>query len=413
MFGLFSKKKESINLRFDDIREFIDVRTEKDFSDTSKKVKENLDEILNEVKKLKNHFEELKEITSDNNFSNTIKNKYCDRCLEMFNFDAPGTEYNELNKFIDRVDDINKSANNLTVKEFRHMRDFRAKMGRISLQTKIIDKRLKNLQNAIKKSVLENKEKMKKCLDWIDEIKQSISSVENEKEEVRNRKEQLGVEIEKLEDELDGFEKNGTQSEFDKELKNMEAMEKERDMIKQQVETEFGGINRPLKKLQYALDSGEVALLKEEKNMLVQYLDNPDTFLVSDGNNVIRSLINQIKNLENKNVIELSSKEKEKVYGTYGNLSFLLSLKRQYVNLVKNIRQKEETIKSVYLPFAERKKDAQNQKEKNKNEIERLDNDLKKKDEEIEKLRKKIASNISALQIMINDFLDVDAKISY
>jgi uncharacterized protein YukE len=412
MFKLFPKRKEKSELRFNDVKEFIEINTEKEFFNIEKRVKGVVDDVMKDVSKLKEQLKELKEINSDDNFSNNIKNKYCERCLAIFNLEIPKISYSQLNKFIGDAENIKKSVDNLTFKEFKHMRHFKTKMGRISLQTKIIGKKIENLRNITKGSVLEKKEKIEKCMDWIDEINKKISSVNNEINNIQTKKEELEKEISKLKSELNGFEKDGTQEKFDDKLKETESLERQMNMIKQNIDTEFGGILRPLKKLQYASDSGEVALLKEEKNMLEQYLHSSNAFF-SDKNILIRNLINQVKDLSSKNIIELNEKEREKVFGIYGNLNFLISLKMQYNKLMEPIREREEKIKNVYLPFAERKKSAKFGIELKRDEIERLNNDIKIKNEEIEKLRKKIASNVSALEDMINDFLNVEAKIIY
>jgi len=412
MFKLFSKKKESVDLKFDDVREFIEVRTEKESSDEEKRIKGIVDDVMNEIGKLKLQFEELKELDSDNSFSLSIKNKYCDRFLEMISFDTPGISFSELNKFAEKIGGITKSASNLTVKEFKHMRGFRAKMGRVSLQTKIIDKKLKILRGSMKKSVLEKKDKMMKCITWVNEIREKISAIDNEMGVMGGKKAELENEIRGIDSELDGFEKNGLQERFDHEMKEVGILEKERDMIKQQIETEFGGIIRPLKRLQYASDSGEAALLDAEKKALEQYLLKPDTFL-SDNENIIRSLINQTKALSEKGVIELNDKENDKISGVFGNLNFLISSKTQCNNLMTQIREKEKKIRDIYMPFAEKKKTSQNEKKKKMDDIHALEDSKKTKDEEKEKLRKKIASDISALEIMMKENLDVDAKINY
>ena len=66
MFGLFSKKKESVELRYSDTMEFIDAKTSDGISSATKKAKPLVDDIMNEIMKLRKQFDELKEIKSEN-----------------------------------------------------------------------------------------------------------------------------------------------------------------------------------------------------------------------------------------------------------------------------------------------------------------------------------------------------------
>jgi len=412
MLGLFSKKKGRKELRLEDVDEFVRLNTEKEFSAAENRLRDGLNAAMKEINSLKSQLKELGKISSGNSFSDNVKNRYCERVLGMLNVEAPDLDYSKITNFISAIENINKAANNLTIKEFKHMREFKANMGRISMQTKVIESKLKQLKNTAHGSVIEKKEKIKKCLNWINELNEKIFLLNEESEKINCRKDEIEKEANKLDLELGRFEKNGLQAKFDNELKELEAIEKHRDLIKQNIETEFGGLSRPLKRLQYALDSGQVAMLSDEKNILERYLDTPDAFL-HDNKMLIKIIISKIKDLYSRNAIELNEKERDKVLSVHGNMRFLISLKEQYNGLSSQIHEKEEKIKTVFMPYAERKKEIQNEKEIKNRDREKLNNELKAKTAEIEKIRGKNISNIMALEVMLSEFFNADVKINY
>jgi predicted nucleic acid-binding Zn-ribbon protein len=415
MFKLFSREKTKgkTELRLSDVSNFIDVNIEKESAETERRVSSVLDDLDRDVNKLEGMLKELSSIKADDAFSNNIKNRYCERCLALFNFEMPSMDFGEINKFLERLENINRAANNLTVKEFKHMRFFKDRMGKISLQTKFIERKIKNLRDTIKDSALEKKERMEKCLTWIDEINQKIHEINNDINVMESEKRSIEQEIGRLASEVERFEKSGVQKKIDDELAEKGSIESQMNMLKQKIETEFGGILRPLKRLQYASMSGEAALMSDEKQMLEQYLQNSDTFLTSDKHLLIRNLLTQIKQLSDKGVIELNEKEKAKVQDVYSNLKFLITLKMQYSELLSHLREKEEKIKSAFMPLAEKNSMINNDISSKKEDAERLNSKIKVKNEEISRLQKKIGSNIFALEEMIKDSLNVEAKISY
>ena len=264
-------------------------------------------------------------------YSNVVKNRFCDRSLEIISqLDKPDSrDYESLTKFLDDARRTINSIGELNIKELRHLYSFKAGMDKIASQIKLIVRSCDRLESLLASEQLKKYDRIEKKIALIDDSSRQIEGmlrqIELTEQEIRSAESAVARKRLQLEEHMRR-----------EEFLNMDIISaeinrcrKERDIIKQKIVTELGGMDRIAKKFQHKTASGD--------QLLKDYIKDPEEAFLKDEDMRIRAILSSLVNMINMKKIELEKKEADKVFSLFRSISFLSVLRGQYFAIEKNI----------------------------------------------------------------------------
>jgi hypothetical protein len=409
MFG--SKKKKVVEVRLEDAKKLLYNETLKEFEENEKKIKPALSDMIIQLSALKTTIEQFKSKSVPNTYANTVKNKYCDRCMEMLTASVPDFSYSELDKFAKNTEQALRTVENPDIKEFRHLFVFKSDMSLISNQTKPVWTMLKNYKKVIEKPFLKNRDATDKCIDWMTDMKNKIVDITDDVEKMKLEEKEKFAELIVLKNELEKNRKNYEDVKIENLNKDIDSLEKQRNSIKQKIDNDFGSIMRPVRKALHIAEDGKITFTKEDTRIANDYSMSEETFLMADNDNRITVIIEKIKDaIDNKKLI-VDDREKDKVNMVFRSMDFFLTLKEQYIHIVEKIAEKDKLMNDTFGPFMRKRNEIETQIADKQKEIEQLKKIMHAKNEDKIRLSGKIRNDVNVLE---NNFmsLGIETKVS-
>lgn len=308
---------------------------------------------------------ELKNKGSDKKYSNSLKDKFSDRSREALrSITKPGMNYSEMEDFFKKLKKANEKIENIDIKELRHLREFKADMNKIVMKTKLMDKWIKNFEKALEKNnILKKVDEIKNNTNKIEESQERIKSA---KEKIRNIEHSIAKQREVIENYKINYEKTKKYEEMKERILEYES---EMSIIRQKINTEFGVLEKPLRKFLYIKKDMTI----HNRNLITKYIENSgEAFLVIDRNEIKNILENLIESFENKE-IEIDEKRLEKINDLARSLDFMSSMRKQYHGLEEKINHLNEILKKEYEPMLEEIRKGELKKEELEKRLEDLE----------------------------------------
>ncbi len=389
-------RKERIEIDVLDVPEFIASRLSSTASDERRKLKASLEEVKKEFYSLKILMSELGGKNVNHAFSNTVKNNYVSKSGKIIDnvvFEIErniGISYTGTKNCLAATQTALDEISSLKMKELRHLYAFKSDMDKASNQVKSIMKKHKELQDLFNSCNI---------LAEIDSIERLSGSVQNDIVGINS----LNIEISVLNDkalELERMaeaekQKRGGMEKEEKalELAEHEArrLEKEKSSIRQRFATEFGGIERVLKK--YVHSGAEIS--KEELELAEQYVKSPEDAFIGDKNLLIKKILYEIISL---NVLD--RKEKEKASDMIRSASILVSMRNEYAELAKKSDEFKENEK--FVEIASRRREHKERLQETEKNLSVVNSDLDRKIHEKTKLEMNVMKTRKALETALS-----------
>lgn len=349
--GLF-KAKEPLELSIDKVTEFIDNQFSPELISINEKVSAETEACLGDFSGLKEAVLELKQRQDEDVFANSLKNKFCEKALSLIDgLEKPEANYKALKNFTEASGKIIDQISNIGFKEILHLRAFKEQMNKIAGKTRLIMEKNKRLDELISKALL-------KKLDLVGEKVTSIKKIRESAETAETELKNMEASISKLESGLkekvlgmEEFLKDERFARLHSIKNNIEELERKKSAIKQEIATEFSGLDKTLKKFQH---SGFAD--REAERTINSYIYDSDAFLIDNETKIKVILEKVLEKLEN-NELEIEEKRREKVVYLLNNFSLLAELKESYKNVVKEIAEKnrhKEELSQIYEEKAEK-----------------------------------------------------------
>lgn len=255
--GIFRQKQTDI--KFGDLQAFLRERFESEEKDLEAKLASNVDEIKKVSSELKATALKLKSNSSQDKYSSSIKDRFCDKLVE--NVDMLLSSGSNNRKLVDLSENVVKSAGDINMKEFRHLSKFREDMSKIAEKVKIIEEKIKASRKFISNSRLTAVDSIKDCISFIDASQKNIKNIDEEIERLRSDIDTINktCEVERI----NCNSLNEKLSSFEAEKTGMQNIERDMENIRQKINAELSGLERPMKKFMYYGD-----LTKEEQKIL-------------------------------------------------------------------------------------------------------------------------------------------------
>ncbi|MBI2172778.1 MAG: hypothetical protein HYT73_01025 [Candidatus Aenigmarchaeota archaeon] len=391
MLGLFKQGRAEVEL--EGLERFMSDSFAGDIENSGKKMSRLEDESLSVIESLKKSVEELRSIENASTFTSVLKNRYCDKSMEAASsVSKPPEDYVSRKLFSDSLAAAISEISNIDIKEFRHLGAFSIKMSKISSYVSQLKKLHSSYASILKSSRLEDvfaagasvrnlTAKYDKCASLRDEVKKSGKSAEF----IGNSLKSLKIRIHELEKKIEEAGSK-TQSVYDD--------EKRKDMIETSLSTEFGSLERSIRKF---LHDCEDMIEKGDTETMKLYAENPGSaFLRHDDGSVFRR--NVIKMREAISSGRLKSDDSlEKIDRMIRRMDFFLAMKKEHSDISKSLEKLLLKAESAKKPIMNQKQDAERQAEALSSELEKISESERRMSSEIRQLTEEIRSGMEKL----------------
>ncbi len=281
-------------------------------------------QVTAEVLKLNSMLEGLSAKRADDNYVNVLKDRFCEKSIKLLQ-QLPES----YDMFISSLSAALKEISGISFKEFRHFHTFKEDMGRIASQIKNVEEKLDVLAKSYFSS---SRKKVNYALNLANAVKQKhseLARLETELQEIEKAVPFLKESLESGERKL--AEVSNKLDSIAREVHEKTAsMESERSIIKQRIGTEFGSIDRLLKKLQHEDP--------KKYDFLSDYIRNPGDAFIADESLGIRTVLEELKVKSRKEDPEKCNK----VIELLRNIDFFDSLRQQYKGIAERIMELRE-----------------------------------------------------------------------
>jgi len=364
MFGFF-KKKDDQEVELEKVESLVKKELAVEIGNTENILNSSLGEAMKIINELDGLLTELKNKDSDKKYSNTLKDKFSDRSREALrSITKPGMNYSEMEDFLKKIKKANEKIENIDIKELRHLREFKADMNKIVMKTKLMDKWIKNFEKTLEKnSILKKNGEIKNNINKIEESQERMKS---SKEKIRNIEHSIAKQKEIVDDYKINYDRTKKYEEMKEKMREQES---EMSIIRQKINTEFGVLEKPLRKFLYIKKDMTI----HKRNLITKYIENSgESFLVIDRDEIKNILEELIESFENKE-IEVDEKRLEKINGLVRSLDFMSAMRKQYHGLEEKINHINGTLKKEYEPLLDEIRKEELKKEELKKRLEDLE----------------------------------------
>ncbi|MBI4170900.1 MAG: hypothetical protein HY514_04345 [Candidatus Aenigmarchaeota archaeon] len=392
MLGKFRSifSKEAIEVRADNVPSVLaelDEKSEKERLEMARSL------IAAETRKLDQLLRELSIKQADDNYVTVLKNRFCEKGIQSLSglpdsYDA----------FITAISRSMNEISSISFKEFRHLQLFKDDMAKIASQIKTIETQLAEFSRNYHAG---SQKKINDALALSDSVQDKEAELVRLNTELQEIEKAIPFIKEALEsDERKFSEVSNKLLSIESEVRDIAAsLESERSIIKQRIGTEFGSIDKLLKKLQHE---------NPKKSALLQdYITNPGNAFIVDENLEIRLVLEELKPALKKEDPE----KHEKVVELLRNIDFYDSLREQYRGLTNKINDIRESKNQEYLPLEKEKNHIILSIEENKTEIQQLLEKRTAKTQEKEKLLHRLATEKAELQLKLAELMQREVRL--
>ncbi|QUC65289.1 exonuclease SbcC [Nitrosopumilus sp. K4] len=210
------------------------------------------------------------------------------------------------------------------------------------------------------------------------EILESVEKINNSEHEIKHKEQRIAelrssiqsidTKIISLNSSLDKIKSSDEYARYQKLLNSLESIDSEKHQIKNQVDTQFTKISRPLGRYEY------VSSDKEQKNLLAKLLEDPISVLISENKDMIIIILENVR----KGILSgsISVRDQEK---SQDQITETIEMLDSFITIVDGYKQRLEKTKEQIRNF-------------DKSQMEQLEKDLEKSMCEKEDAQQKIST---------------------
>ncbi|MFO7794322.1 MAG: hypothetical protein R6V35_05110 [Candidatus Nanohaloarchaea archaeon] len=356
-------------------------RAEEEVGDLMSKSSELLDELEDSLEEVKD-YEDRQGIEAVEDVANNFYNSRRKLIEDLELSDRPIQHKKDLKEFIEEFEDVSRKE-------------------------EAVMKRVKNEANSLFRAIKDIHEHLEEFNEFLEENYSTVTSIEDmesqveEIEGVLDRKEQLVEEksdigIEEIKNEISGLESQIEQLKESEEWKKKEKIEKkledlrdEKNSIESELDRQLSRIERPMKKLVYNIESGDVDFegsvdqlrrMRDQEFEKLGSIDLSEAYDLSKKADFIED--NQVKKLEEvSNALENFSDRKDKIAELEERIEKKegelddLEVDEERRKLVNKLSSKEEELREKKIDRENLQEEISGLKEKESKLIKDLEND--------------------------------------
>lgn len=324
-------------VEFSHLIDFLREKHREDIGDITRETERFKTKVLegfNELRQINNNLNNIKAFDVLSRASVEVKNNFCEKVSSILSrlptSDLPAEE------FIEKSEKIIEDMNRLTPRQAAHIGFFfKEHLNNMASKMKIINSSIEDFREFMTTSMLTDIEEIEKHITEIKEsekkidyIEKNIGEIGNETEEMKNREHRHASRIPQ-------FDRNNIVS-----LKsNMAELNRQKQSIEQEIDTDFGSITKLLKKY------GHETKDRKKKALIEKYVSSASwAFLTHDKEIGIKKILSEVKaEIESKR-LESDDKHYVHVCSLLSNMSQLKKTKDSYGNIMEKIYEKESEL---------------------------------------------------------------------
>ncbi|MCX6815733.1 MAG: hypothetical protein NT120_02690 [Candidatus Aenigmarchaeota archaeon] len=343
MFNFF--KSEPLKIKIEELPSFLTSKFEREKTDAESKLQPKVQNAYAALLAIKTLTTNLSTKSSNNEYADRIKKKFCEKVAESMNsLSQPRQTFEDTRNDLSNYYEIMHVIESINMKEFRHLQAFKDDMTKIAVQIKIVENNINHANKVVSESVMTKVLEVQRNIEKILSLRQNTEEIRKEQEILNQKLDETNTNLHQLETMLDSVsQKLAEYAEKRAATKDIEIKIKGIDY---KIESEFSGLDRPLKKFLYF---GEMT--KHEAEKVKEYIQSPSAAFLSDEKNIIRLLLEAMHNYKDKKVIDLEWGKEEKVKDLLRNMEFLLELRNHYFFLLKQKEEKEAEFEKSLQPI--------------------------------------------------------------
>lgn len=375
------KKKERINLKFSELKDFLDKKEnekKREFYKESKPLTEKIFHCLKEIEKIVKELER-KEISEEipqraRKVIQISKPEFIEGVLSSIKFLKKEGRERDIEKFSKELGESLDKIGKLLISKGRYLPfAFSEEMEKFGKKSK----ELLNLSDELKKSFFSTKDESTILfLQDYNKIESSLEKFKNfeiTKKDLREKLSNLKIKKDELEKKYNELEKSEEFKEFLVDEKRIDALLEEQKKIEFELNNLLLPLKRPLKKFKKFLQKAE----REDKRIDLYIQDSLNRFFESNGGEVFE-ILRELKSSIDSEEIKLKVQEENKVNIVLEEFERIKKLRGEYLkknNEIEEIKKKVHSSKLI-----EYRKGITN-------EISTIDNEIKNSEEELEKIK--------------------------
>jgi chromosome segregation ATPase len=183
MFDFWNNKE--IRLPVDKLQNVI--KESREIRELDKNFFRSVSELRNNLSRLYDSISALNSKTTENKYSNIVKNKFCARSMELLN----GVEYPEsivtAEDFCDTLRDKLDELASLNIKEFRHLNAFKEEMKSVAEGIKIAGNNVNTIGQILNYPVSKRAAEVWKTIEEMKNLESAIADMENQINSINSR----------------------------------------------------------------------------------------------------------------------------------------------------------------------------------------------------------------------------------
>ncbi len=406
MFERFSVfRQKPIEIKLDEVPQFLSGRFEREGMELDARLSGNFQYVKACAEELKNVANQMIQKSSPKRYANIVKDKFCEKLLQKIS-DLLSYGASDRKEFLMLSDSVVQSVNDINIKEFRHLAEFKGDMQKVAEKIRVMEEKIKASRKILDASPVRGVEEIKGDVSKIFSLQNSVTSISNEIEDLKKSVEPLETRI--LTEQKNVELKNEDLSRYAGKRIEIRNLEKTSDDIRQKITNEFAGLDRCMKKFVYY---GE--LTKEETNILKQYISDPGTaFLGGDERMVIRQIFDAMESYHDRVMIELDERKLEKLHDVIRHFDLLRELKEHHRQVRQKVHESEDQFNEFIEPIVQSLKVSHTEIADLEKELGGIKNRITAKTVERQMIERQIADMRNKMQVGISLLLNSQVKLA-
>lgn len=336
---LFEKKPEVLaeKVELGNLIEFLKAKNSGEIADIEKESVRYKDVIMGSFGQLREMIDRMRHMKTNDPFSRPsieVKNNFCDRAILII-ARGPNREMGA-SEFISASRKVLNDLNAISPRQAAHMQFFfKENLDEIARKMKSILAHIEEFSEYMGTNVISDIESIQKDILAIRENEKKMLYFEKNMDEIEKEIKELQAKEQKHSMRMSDMDENRLNR-----MKNeMASLNKEKQQLFQDIDTEFSSLEKLLKKYAHGLAD------KKSKALVEKYIESPsNSFFIYDKELHVKKVLESMKNAIEKKELEAEERKYVHLCSVLSNMDKFRQMRKDYQALMKKICEKESEI---------------------------------------------------------------------
>ena len=405
IFKVKQKEPEFEKVDFSNLMGFLRERHKEDMGDISResdRIRSKVIAYFEEMRNINDSLNKIKAFDVLSRASVEVKNNFCEKVSSILSRSpdkglSPESFIEESNEIIGRI-------NAITPRQAAHIGFFfKEHVNKMADRMKSIKDAIEEYEEFISTSMLSDIREIEKNIAEIRESEKRISYIEKNMSEIQGETDDMKAKEQKHASKIPQVDKlkiSGLKS-------AMAELNREKQSIEQEIDTEFGGALKVLKKYSHDIKD------RKRKGVIDKYISSASwAFLTYDKDMEIKKILSDVKAELDSGRLDADEKQRVHMGSLLSSIQRLKKTKDRYEDVMKKIYEREsELVKEER--FSEKVGRMHDELKDVRGRITERNSMRKQLDESKAKVMESIQQKIKEIEFMISSDLGISIKIDY